>query len=220
MKKYIALGLFFLGCGGSEEPPRDGSVALDAASDATMANDGAMRDGSSGAPCSTQPSTLPDLEPRNADDLQIREISLGNYIELFNPTDTAIDLGNKEYRLCVPFLYISLATTNSTTMVPAGGSAVIEWPYDESVGDDPSGDEVILFADNDFENPDKIIDFVCWGSGRRSSRKTQAETGNKWSGPCAAEVTTGAIQRTPSTDGTAANAYETDAPPGRGNCTF
>lgn len=146
--------------------------------------------------------------------LLISEIDPGDYIELYNDTDAAIDLAAGTYQLCSPFSYFALAGSGVT--VPARGFATIAWPA--GFTDTDAGGEVILYTEPLFGNPGSIMDFVCWGTNPHSSRKLEAESGNKWMGPCAAAITGMAIHRLPMTDGLDAGDYDVTSPPSRANC--
>jgi hypothetical protein len=161
-------------------------------------------------------SCAPPLDPTGAAvNLVISEIDPGSHIEIYNPTGAAINLSTSSYQLCSPFVYAALATLGPGT-VPAGGYYLLPWP--SGFTDVDSGGEVILFADGNFGDSTKIVDFVCWGVNPHDSRKGQAESVGKWTGACADALEQGAIHRLRGTDGTSAASYDVLSAPSPMTC--
>ena len=67
--------------------------------------------------------------------------------------------------------------------MPAGVFARFAWPA--TFTDTDAGGELQLYADPNFGDSTKIVDFVCWGTNPHGSRKSQAEMVGKWTGACA-----------------------------------
>jgi hypothetical protein len=148
-----------------------------------------------------------DLAPTGnaANDLVISEVSPGNHIGLFNPTDADIELAGSTYQLCQMPAYVGITTTGT---VPAKGHLLVSWPA--SFDDSLTGDEVALYANAIFTDGANIVDFVCWGTGRTitESRKALAEGADHWGGDCVGAVGLGqAVIRIPETNGTSAASY-------------
>jgi hypothetical protein len=155
--------------------------------------------------------------------LVISEISPGNYIELFNTTNAAIDLSMNSYEFCSPFDYHSvanLAMMNLTTVAPAKGFYVLSWPM--GFTDTTLGGEILLFADNMFANNNKIMDFVCWGNNPHDSRLSQALAVGKWdmNSSCvnAAVMAKGALHRKVGTTGITEANYDFASDPSGMSC--
>ena len=92
-------------------------------------------------------------------DLVLSEINPGDFIELYNTTNSDIALASVSHNLCSPFLYAALSSLAPGTVVPALGYATIPWPG--SFTDTDAGGEVIMYKNNDFNNSANITDFVC-----------------------------------------------------------
>jgi hypothetical protein len=156
-------------------------------------------------------------------DLVISEINPGDYIELYNNTDTdfVID-ASTPHLFCSPFRYVSLSTLAPGTVIPARGFAQLPFPAAYATGpaaDTDAGGEIILYARGPFISPN-IIDFVCWGVNPHGTRKTEAEAVDKWiaSTPCAPAITGGAIHRVTGTAGNLAAHYDTTSAPSPMTC--
>ncbi len=157
----------------------------------------------------------PDLAPLDdktgiSNELIISEIDPGDFIELYNTTDSAIPLDGSTYELCSPFLYSALRTLAPGVIVPARGYVVLPWPA--AFTDVDAGGEIILYSQRPFGTSTNIMDFVCWGTNPHSSRIGQAGDVGKWSGACQAALTLGSLQRVAMTDGTVLGAYTDDVP--------
>jgi hypothetical protein len=155
--------------------------------------------------------------------LVLSEINPGDYLELYNTTPSPIALGSSAYWLASPHDYCGVAMLAPGVTVQAGGYATVPWPSATSgcfVGftDVDAGGEILLYLDSQFSADDHIMDFVCWGTNPHFSRKSQAEATGKWTGPCAAALTGGAIHRAIGTDGIDASDYDTAAPPTPKDC--
>lgn len=140
----------------------------------------------------------------------ISEINPGDYIELFNTTGS--DFNTTGYWFCSPFTY----TQVGAVIVPAGGYATIAWPG--AFSDSDAGGEIQLYKSGLFGTSTEILDFVCWGLNPHGTRVSQANAVGKWSGPCAAALTNGAIHRIVGTAGTSAADYDVNAAPSPSNC--
>lgn len=160
-------------------------------------------------------------------DLVVSEIDPGNFIEVFNTTGAAINLGAAPYtgyRWC--------STANGarryallppTVTVPALSYALLEWPVNFTNATEAGG-QVTLYSDTGYDSPTSVLDFTCWGTGRdgATGRETTAETAGKWGtgGACAPALATGgSLARKIATAGTAAGDYEALATPTPVTCT-
>lgn len=170
--------------------------------------------------CPTELSCLPSgscgcpaaLALTSTEALQISEIVPGMYIELFNAGSSPINLGTSGFQFCSPFVY---GGVGSGTLAP-GAYTTVPWP--SGFTDTVSRGEVILYRDSSFGTPASIMDFVCWGTGGRSSRQSTAETAGRWSGACAPAITGGAIHRITGTDGDGAASYDVTSTPTGAAC--
>jgi hypothetical protein len=223
----VACGAVLLsasGCGNSESTPADTGTAADTGSatdTGTAADTGTVTDAVADTGTATDAAGEPDAEPEDAGlvectdlaptggtdgDLIISEVSPGNHIGLFNPTDADIDLSTSTYQLCQ---FPAYAAISGGGIVPAKGYLVVSWPG--TFGTSLTGDEVILYANaNNFNEGANIVDFVCWGTGRAaaSSRKALAESADHWGGGCTSALSAGqAVIRLPETDGKDAASY-------------
>ena len=157
------------------------------------------------------------VPPGGVPDLIISEVSPDAFIELYNTTDTDIPLVSSEYYLCSPFDYQLVATMDPDGVVPAKG--YITLPYPSEFTDNIARGELILFKDGvNFFDPDRILDFVCWGQGTRGSRYDQAVTAGKWSGDCAGGLLNRSIHRLSGNAGTDATSYDTTTKSSPSNC--
>lgn len=207
------------GCGKSQSTPPvspgpDGGAAIDggSAADAGGVPDAGPTD--AGAPCTAlSPASDGTSIPV---DLVLSEIRPREFIELFNTTAQDITLGSAQFNLCSPFDYASLRNFAPSVVVPAGGYATIPWPV--FFTDTAAGGEVILYRLPVFDVSNNIVDFVCWGTNPHSSRKGQAESVGKWSGPCVEALTNGSLHRKPRTPGTGAASYDRELPGSSINC--
>jgi len=186
-------------------PAPDAGPTPDAAT-ACATDLGVQDDGSTGGA-----DTIPDLV--------ISELNPGDYLEVFNPTGSTVDISMtpySAYRWCAPFQYAPLAPTIS---IPAGSYAVLDWPASFSNATDAGG-EVILYRSSAFGTSSDILDFVCWGT-YGSSRKTQAESVAKWSGACVSGAIPagGALHRNTGATGTTAADYTASASISPMTCT-
>ena len=155
-----------------------------------------------------------------AQTLLLSEIQPGQFIELFNPTATALKLADSDLWLCSPFVYFDLKgeATTRDVVVPARGYATIPWP--PTFQDTAAGGEVILYRGRDFGDGTKIADFVCWGSNPHGTRKTLAESVSAWQGACAeGPLAEKSLHRRANTDGRTAAAYDTQSAPSPMNCS-
>jgi hypothetical protein len=228
-----AVLLLASGCGNSESTPADTGTATDTgtASDTGTATDtgtstDAVADTGTAMDAADEPDAAPedageqhDAAPEDAGpvectdlaptggtdgDLIISEVSPGNHIGLFNPTDADIDLSTSTYQLCQMPAYAGISGAGT---VPAKGYLLVSWPG--NFGTSLTGDEVALYANATFTEGANIVDFVCWGTGRlTNTRKALAEGADHWGGGCVGALTLGqAVIRLPETDGKTAESY-------------
>lgn len=155
------------------------------------------------------------LPPGGIPQVIISEIKPGEYIEIYNTTDSDINLTAIPWWFCAPFQYVPVATPAS---VAAGGFMRMDWPTTLTNPTEPNG-ELILYKDSFFSSATSLLDFVCWGSPSFSRRTTQGAVSGKWSGLCAPSIPPGgAIHRRVGTDGTSADSYDVTAPPSPMSC--
>ena len=154
-------------------------------------------------------------------ELIISEISPGNYIELYNASGAAIDLGAGMHQLCSPFDYVAVSTLSTATVQP-NSFQIIAWSslFDGNSGTDANG-EIILYSDGgNFSDGARIMDYVCWGAPA-NSRKTLAAGVGKWSGAadaCPAALGASAIHRNVASDGAAVASYDVAAVQSPNSC--
>ena len=194
----------------------DGSIALPDGSitlpDALVAG----ADGPVAACTSLSPGDDASGAARRA--LIISEIDPGTFIEVYNASAAAIDLGTSLAWFCSPFTYASMATLGAGITLAPGGRAALPWPV--GFTDTDAGGEVILYVDSAFAASTSVMDFVCWGTNPHSSRKATAEAGGKWDGgACAGALTAGSLKRLASTTGTHAADYDVATAPTPQTCS-
>lgn len=170
--------------------------------------------------CADSLAPTDDMSTGAPQTLVISEINPGEYIEVYNDTDAAIDLDNVAFQLCAQPAYIavSAAGVGAGITVEAGSYAQLGWPSNFGGVVDGSG-EVALYANSDFADGANIMDFVCWGTATAQTRKDEAEGVGKWTGACAAAPTMGAVHRLVATDGVDAADYDVTAAPSPMTCT-
>jgi hypothetical protein len=139
----------------------------------------------------------------------ISQIDPGNFIEFFNPGNTAFNLTG--WWLCSPFVYSPLSNT-----VPAGSYQTVPWPA--GFGDTDAGGEIMLYKSSNFANNADIVDYICWGASNQF-RYSQAIANGKWVGACAPALTNGSIHRISNTSGTGASSYDVTLASNPRNCT-
>ena len=114
-------------------------------------------------------------------------------------------------------MYSALATLAPSVTVPAHGYANLPWPA--GFADTEAGGEVSLYSSALYTDPAAVMSFVCWGTNPHGTRKSTAESGGRWSGACAGAISAGrSIARRPSTTGTLAGDWATDAVPTPETC--
>ena len=173
------------------------------------------------APLDPQPdgSTVADPEPA----IVISEINPGNYIEVYNRSNAAVDLSMAPFdddRWCAQPEYPNV--TPAIT-IPALSYAELDWDADLSNQANDSAGELALYANGGFGSSANVLDFVCWGPtpvGPGGTRIDEAIGAGKWTGDCLPAIPTdGAINRLPSNTGISAADYTVLAPPNPQTCT-
>lgn len=151
------------------------------------------------------PTCTEDLDPQEGPtDLVITEVSLGNYIELHNPTGADITTGST-YEWCSRPDYISAAAIT----VPAGGYVTVNWPATFNSANATDGEIALYNNGSNYGNADFIADFVCWGNANQpNTRKDTAEAAGEWTGDCAPSLTNGVIKRNMSNSGNDAASWD------------
>lgn len=156
-----------------------------------------------------------DLPPGGIPQVIISEIKPGEYIEIYNTTDSDINLAAVPWWFCAPFQYVPVATQAS---VPAGGFMRMDWPITLTNPTEANG-ELILYKNSVFTSATSVLDFVCWGTPSPSRRLTQGADSGKWEGRCVLSISPGgAIHRRVGTDGTSWHSYDETAPPSPMSC--
>ncbi|NER15509.1 hypothetical protein GWK08_18790, partial [Leptobacterium flavescens] len=115
--------------------------------------------------------------PEQVRSVVINEVQYGNrdLVELYNNGDVSVDLSS--YWLCLgPGTYVQIGnvTPESGEIELAPGEFLV-LPY--SMPDDEGG--LGLYSENQFANPDAIMDFVQWGAGG-SARENVAVAAGIW----------------------------------------
>lgn len=144
--------------------------------------------------------------------LVISEVNPGNYVELFNTTQSAIVLPSI-YWLCSHFVYAQVAGT-----VPAGGYATVPWPANFTSAVDANG-EMMLYRSANFGASTDILGYVIWGNPIAPTRKSQALAVGKWIGANAPSITNGAIHRRVGVQGNKPAEFDAAAAISPLNCT-
>ncbi|MEM7606327.1 MAG: hypothetical protein AAF411_13300 [Myxococcota bacterium] len=210
LKLMVAFALA-MGCGdddGGTTP--DMATGADMATGTDMATGEDMAAGEDMAVAETGAPACPDLGPtQGADNLVISQYDLATgEIEFFNPTGAAIPLDGLV--LCSRPVYEVIS--GSGVSVPAGGYAV--FTADGGFrGADGDGGELALYDSTSYNSRAAMIDFVCWGTGRASSRQSVAneELGSEvlWDGDdCGGSVSGGAVRRSTGSAGTTPGDYD------------
>lgn len=165
-----------------------------------------------------------DLNPQEIghDDIIISEISIGNYIEVYNASNETKSLGGVAYqawRWCAQPSYPTLQSTAVGISLPPGAYRTIPWPS-LNVGDNATG-ELALYDSANYGEPDSVMDYVCWGNGivgGTEDRKDEAELANEWTGACAASTTNGVLRRLLDNTGDAAAHWDSTVTADPTNC--
>ena len=198
LRMSVVLAALAVGCG-DDEPMMDAGVdagPMDASPDARM-DDAMMADVGADVGelhCASESLLIAAVDPMNT-------------VTIFNPGPDAVELMGTGWVLCQRPNYIQLEMIEPGVTIEAG--AVHEYPMPPAFfdqGDD--GGELALYRVASFTNPDTIRDYVCWGSGRTSSRLMTAEEAGIWSGECAPAITGESLRRISGTSGTDAASYD------------
>lgn len=145
----------------------------------------------------------------------ISEVKPDEYIEIYNTTDQALNLDTLGgWRWCARPQYPGIS---QDLVIPALSYLRLTDPT--SINTEATG-EMAIYIDNGFATPASVADFVCWGDGTPTSRKTTAEAAGKWTGDCAPAIPAGgAIHRKIGTDGNSADDYDVTLTPSGQTCT-
>jgi hypothetical protein len=170
------------------------------------------------------PPTCPAALAPDEEALVLSEVDVGDFVEVYNNTDTAIDLDEVAYELVAGLVHVPVADAQvgAGITVPPRSYAALGWPAEIVLLTDASG-ELLLYRDGtDLADPTRIMGFVCWGDPLASdSRKADAETAGAWSAaePCPSALGMGSIQREIGTDGHEGADFDTTAAPTPSTCT-
>ncbi len=169
-------------------------------------------------PLEPQPdgSTVADPEPA----IVISEINPGDYIEVYNRSDTAVDLSMAPFADDVWCSFPRYPGLSPQIVIPALSYAVLDWDSIlDTAADDAGGEMAIYINGSGFTDPTEINDYLCWGS-HTGGRKSVAESAGKWTGDCLPAIpANGAINRLPDNIGTSATDYSVALPPNPQDCT-
>jgi CSLREA domain-containing protein len=149
-------------------------------------------------------------------DLVVSEVAPGQHIELYNPSASPMPLWQVAHRLMSPPFSVPVATLAPDAIAPARGYVTLPWP-----GTFPApirAHEIVLYRDADTANPQKIVNYACWGDRFPPERKDDAEQVGKWSGDCAEALSDGAIHRMRGTPGTGLASFDTVSGPSPRSC--
>ena len=108
--------------------------------------------------------------------LVISEIS-ENSVEILNQSEESIDIS--DFWLCNRPDYImigNLATSCGDLVIAAGGLVTVDLNFTL----EGAGDELGLFTNNSFGDPNAIIDYVIWGDRSGFTRESTAVSGGIW----------------------------------------
>ncbi len=196
-----------IACGGDDDDDVasvDAAAAIDATAGAPDAREIDAAPPADAAVCTETLLVTADGSTVGLFDIVISEISIaGDYVELFNITDTDVALsGLTTHKWCAFPNYAAVSA--DTVTVPAGGFATIPFPIG---GQTEAAGELVLYSDDSYTTPGSVLDYLCWGTGG-TMRKATAETANKWSGGCVDAIPTGgAIHRNQDEEGDVAGDY-------------
>ncbi len=161
-----------------------------------------------------------DLAPQEiGDSVLISEISVGNYVELYNNTNAAVDVSVATTKWCVRPNYGDIAEPG--VVIEPGGYRTIAWPG-TAVGTAASG-ELALYLTAPYGTAANMLDYVCWGTPPAQTRKAVAEdagSGPQWAAaaPCADALANGTIKRLNGNSGDAAASWDSTVMPDPTNC--
>ncbi len=144
-------------------------------------------------PCPAELAPISDGSARPASgipDYIISALSPGNYIEIYNTTDSDIDLAILPYAVYMWCSRPSYTAVTPQMLIPAKSFVALDWPGFPADRNNAGG-EAINFANSAFANGANQIDFLCWGTGNASTRKVNAELFSKWSGDCLPSIPDG-----------------------------
>jgi hypothetical protein len=163
----------------------------------------------------------PASDGSNRQTMLISEVSPGNFIELFNASDTDIAFATGQWGIQSGANSIFLQASASATTVPSRGYATMAWPAGFTSVD--GGGELALYdevqAASDFDVADKLVGYVCWGVFAEAVRKPLAETAGKWVSDCADALAMSAIRRKVQTEGVRKTDFSIDLAAEASNCS-
>ncbi|MFW5876857.1 MAG: hypothetical protein ACOCXM_08980 [Myxococcota bacterium] len=193
----------------------DNGGVTDAGFDAAPGDDGgpdAADDGGPVADAGDGAVACPDLMPTGSPDFPIiSEINPGNYIEVFNPTDSAFTFEAGD-QVCQFPAYTPMSSLTEESSVAAGGYVILDWPTGWNEADGEAALYTDITVQTDFGDSTKMRDYVCWGA-HSGGRETEAGDAGLWSGDCVANPGDGeSLHRIAETDGSTEASYESAAP--------
>ena len=199
MRLYLFSGLFLWACAGSDSSP-DSSAPDSSAPDSSVLSDSEI--GSDAEDSRVTPPSGPECE---ATHLFIVSVDPGVSIELLNPTAEAVDIAAETYQFCQ---FPQYAPITDQVVIEPGARHAFAWP--EAFRDTDDRGEVGLYVRPGFDNPDNMLDFVCWGEIKTFTRLGEARSAERWPQMegCAAEITGEALVRIGGTDGIGAASYD------------
>jgi hypothetical protein len=146
--------------------------------------------------------------------LLISEASPAAFIELFNATDAAIELGTGTWGIQSGAVMVYLKTAANAPTVPAHGYVTLRWPT--SLPADKSSGELALYDGvelaTDFDDGGKMVGYACWGADTNVARRALAVSAGKWTGACADPLAMSAIRRKAAVKGVAAEDFAINLP--------
>lgn len=147
--------------------------------------------------------------------LVIAEISFEGegHIVIHNNSAAPVDLSR--YSFCSNFVWYPAVTTLTTSAMIAPGEFLtlsIEKAFTEFAQAGPDGGELLLFDGAGVPISASVVeDYVCWGNF--TGGRKDAESSERYAGPCAGAMTTKALRRIPGTSGEDAASYDTTVAP-------
>jgi len=100
-----------------------------------------------------------------------------NSVEILNQSSETVDLST--FWLCNRPGYAMIGTLSTSCgdlMLPPGGLVTVTPSFTLN----GAGDELGLFTNNSFADPNSVIDYVIWGERSGSTRESTAVSGGIW----------------------------------------